>query len=100
MSHPTAAIDTNVSMPELTRVLLDIYSVSGEEKTLADAIYRALETHPHLHLVRDGDAIIARTDFRAAERAATHPHPACRASGHRAAAYRGGVARYGAFPRG
>ena len=63
MSHPTAAIDTNVSMPELTRVLLDIYSVSGEEKTLADAIYRALETHPHLHLVRDGDAIIARTGF-------------------------------------
>ena len=38
MSHPTAAIDTNVSMPELTRVLLDIYSVSGEEKTLDDAI--------------------------------------------------------------
>ncbi len=30
----TTSLDLNVSMPELTRTLLDIYSVSGEEKLL------------------------------------------------------------------
>ena len=35
----TTSLDLNVSMPELTRTLLDIYSVSGEEKTIADAVY-------------------------------------------------------------
>ena len=93
MSHPTAAIDTNVSMPELTRVLLDIYSVSGEEKTLADAIYRALEAHPHLHLVRDGDAIIVRTDFGPQN---GQQRTRILLAGHLDT----GVARYGAFPRG
>ena len=50
-------------MPELTRTLLDIYSVSGEENTIADAVYKALSAYPHLHLTRDGDAMIARTEF-------------------------------------
>ena len=30
----TISLDLNVSMPELTRTLLDIYSVSGEKKLL------------------------------------------------------------------
>lgn len=59
----TTSLDLNVSMPELTRTLLDIYSVSGEEKTIADAIYETLSAYPHLHLTRDGDAMIARTEF-------------------------------------
>ena len=59
----TTSLDLNVSMPELTRTLLDIYSVSGEEKTIADAVYEALSAYPHLHLTRDGDAMIARTEF-------------------------------------
>ena len=59
----TTSLDLNVSMPELTRTLLDIYSVSGEEKTIADAVYKALSAYPHLYLTRDGDAIIARTEF-------------------------------------
>ena len=59
----TTSLDLNVSMPELTRTLLDIYSVSGEEKTIADTVYEALSAYPHLHLTRDGDAMIARTEF-------------------------------------
>ena len=59
----TTSLDLNVSMPELTRTLLDIYSVSGEEKTIADVVYEALSAYPHLHLTRDGDAMIARTEF-------------------------------------
>ena len=59
----TTSLDLNVSMPELTRTLLDIYSVSGEEKTIADAVYESLSAYPHLHLTRDGDAMIARTEF-------------------------------------
>ena len=50
-------------MPELTRALLDLESVSGNERTIADAVHTALSFCPHLHLTRDGDAIIARTEF-------------------------------------
>lgn len=56
-------IDINAAMPELTRALLNIYSVSGSEKELADAIEWALSRYSHLSLTRDGDAIIARTAF-------------------------------------
>ena len=58
-----APLDLNVSTPELTRILLDYESVSDHEKDLADAVYTALEAYPHLHLTRDVDAIIARTEF-------------------------------------
>ena len=58
-----SSLDLRVSMPELTRALLDIESVSGNEKNLADAVEQALSAYPHLHLTRDGDSIIARTEF-------------------------------------
>ena len=38
-------------------------SVSGNEQPIADAVHMALSFCPHLHLTRDGDAIIARTEF-------------------------------------
>jgi len=58
-----APLDLNVSMPELTRALLDYESVSGNEQPIADAVHTALSFCPHLQLTRDGDAIIARTEF-------------------------------------
>ncbi|MFW7365268.1 MAG: succinyl-diaminopimelate desuccinylase, partial [Rothia mucilaginosa] len=63
--HPVPAppLNLDVSMPELTRALLDFESVSGNERTIADAVHTALSFCPHLHLTRDGDAIIARTEF-------------------------------------
>ena len=60
---PQPPLNLDVSMPELTRALLDYESVSGNERTIADAVHTALSFCPHLHLTRDGDAIIARTEF-------------------------------------
>ena len=48
--------------------LVDIESVSGNERPLADAIAAALAKLPHLALHRDGNAIVARTQFGHAER--------------------------------
>ena len=48
---------------ELTRELVDIESVSGNEGQLADAIEQALSAYPHLSITRDGNAIVARTNL-------------------------------------
>lgn len=46
----------------LTAALVDVPSVSGDEAGLADAVERALrEQAPHLEVVRNGDAVLART---------------------------------------
>ena len=48
---------------ELTRSICDIESVSGNETELANAIEAALSKYPHLEIIRDADAIVARTNF-------------------------------------
>ena len=48
---------------ELTRTICDIESVSGNETKLANAIEAALSKYPHLEIIRDADAIVARTNF-------------------------------------
>ena len=48
---------------ELTRAVCDIESVSGNETALADSIESALAKYSHLTVLRDGDAIVARTNF-------------------------------------
>ena len=45
----------------LTRQICDVESVSGNEKGLADVVEGALSALPHLEVVRDGDAVVART---------------------------------------
>ncbi|WP_461164866.1 succinyl-diaminopimelate desuccinylase [Arthrobacter sp. R4-81] len=52
----------------LTAALIDINSVSGNERALADAVEAALLKIPQLRLVRDGDSIIARTELGRPER--------------------------------
>jgi succinyl-diaminopimelate desuccinylase len=47
----------------LTRTICDIPSVSGDEKALADAIEAVLRGCPHLEVLRDGDALVARTNL-------------------------------------
>ncbi len=59
---------------ELTRVICDIESVSGNEKALADAIERSLAKYSHLSVFRDGDAIVARTNFGHATRVVIAGH--------------------------
>jgi succinyl-diaminopimelate desuccinylase len=54
-------IDLTADVVTVTRALCDIPSVSGEEKTIADAVELALGDLPHLEVLRDGDAVVART---------------------------------------
>jgi succinyl-diaminopimelate desuccinylase len=46
---------------ELTAALVDVPSVSGQEKVLADAVEAALRREPHLEVVRAGETVLART---------------------------------------
>jgi len=59
---------------QLTRTICDIESVSGNEKALADAIERSLAKYSHLTVLRDGDAIVARTNFGHATRVVIAGH--------------------------
>jgi succinyl-diaminopimelate desuccinylase len=59
----TPAIDLTADVVSLTRALCDIPSVSAEEKEIADAVELALRALPHLEVLRDGDAIVARTSL-------------------------------------
>jgi len=56
-------LDLKSDVVDLTRVLCDIESVSGNEKEIADSIESALKAYPHLDVIRDGDAIIAKTNL-------------------------------------
>lgn len=47
----------------LTAALIDIESVSGNERAIADAVAAAVQAAPHLTVMRDGDAIVARTEL-------------------------------------
>ncbi|PXY32414.1 succinyl-diaminopimelate desuccinylase [Prauserella muralis] len=56
------SLDLRADPAELTAALVDIASVSGEEAELADAVEAALRAQaPHLEVVRNGDAVLART---------------------------------------
>lgn len=54
-------LDLDLPAAELTAVICDIPSVSGAERTLADALEEALRRYPHLTVDRHGDAVVART---------------------------------------
>jgi succinyl-diaminopimelate desuccinylase len=54
-------LDLSLAAPGLTAQIVDIESVSGSEKELADAIEAALRRLPHLTVHRDGNAMVART---------------------------------------
>ncbi|PZQ88122.1 MAG: succinyl-diaminopimelate desuccinylase [Leifsonia xyli] len=68
------ALDLTARTPELTRQLVDVFSVSGEEAALADAIEAALRALPHLEVLRDGDAVLARTSLGRAQRVVIAGH--------------------------
>ncbi len=56
-------LDLTASVVELTRQLVDIESVSGNETAIADAVEATLRAYPHLEVTRDADAVIARTNL-------------------------------------
>lgn len=61
MPTDAPSLDLSASAADLTRQIVDIESVSGNEKALADAVEAALAPLPHLEVTRDGDAVVART---------------------------------------
>jgi len=67
-------LDLSASVVEITRQLVDIESVSANEKAIADAVEAALRPHAHLEVLRDGDAIIARTNLGRSSRVVIAGH--------------------------
>ncbi|WP_037573139.1 succinyl-diaminopimelate desuccinylase [Phaeacidiphilus oryzae] len=61
-------LDLSLPADELTARLVDFPSVSGAEGPLADAVEAALRALPHLEVLRDGNALVARTSLGRAER--------------------------------
>jgi succinyl-diaminopimelate desuccinylase len=59
---------------DLLRAITDVESVSGAEKALADLVEESLRALPHLDVVRDGDALVARTHLGRAERVVIAGH--------------------------
>lgn len=54
-------LDPTGDLVALFREIVDIESVSGNERRLADDVEAALRAQPHLDVVRDGDTVVART---------------------------------------
>lgn len=63
-----AYLDSSLDAVHLTRALCDIESVSGDEQTVADAIEEFLRDCPHLDVLRDGNALVARTNLGRSQR--------------------------------
>lgn len=58
----------HASLDDLFARIVDIESVSRNEKALADEVEATLSSLDHLEVVRDGDAVVARTRLGRAER--------------------------------
>ncbi|MDH2445332.1 succinyl-diaminopimelate desuccinylase [Amnibacterium sp. CER49] len=56
-----AGLDLTQDVVGITRQLCDVFSVSGAEGPLADAIEQAVAPLPHLDVRRYGDTVVART---------------------------------------
>ena len=69
-----APLDLSRDVVDLTAALVDIESVSGNEREITDAIEQALTPVPWLELWRHGQTLIARTDQGRAERVVIAGH--------------------------
>ncbi|GEL45725.1 succinyl-diaminopimelate desuccinylase [Cellulomonas hominis] len=70
----TTPLDLTADLTSLTAAICDIASVSGAEAALADAVEAALRAYPHLEVLRDGDAVVARTHLGRASRVVVAGH--------------------------
>jgi succinyl-diaminopimelate desuccinylase len=70
----TALLDVSSDVTTLTAAVCDIESVSQDEEALANAMETALAGLGHLEVVRDGNAVIARTSQGRAERVVLAGH--------------------------
>src|ERR671932_100613 len=70
----TVELDLAADVVDLTRAVCDLESVSGGEGPLADAVEAALRQLPHLEVLRDGHAVLARTALGRPERVVLAGH--------------------------
>ncbi|MFC4122374.1 succinyl-diaminopimelate desuccinylase [Nonomuraea zeae] len=61
-------LDLTQDVRALTAAIVDIESVSGAERPLADAVEKALAALPHLKVDRSGETVVARTELGRSER--------------------------------
>ncbi|MER6949734.1 succinyl-diaminopimelate desuccinylase [Nonomuraea sp. NPDC000554] len=61
-------LDLTQDVRALTAAIVDIESVSGAEKELADQVDEALRVLPHLTVDRSGETVVARTELGRGER--------------------------------
>jgi len=67
-------LDLGADVVEVTRQLIDIESVSRNERAIADAVEEALRACTHLSVERIGNNLIARTDLGRPERVVIAGH--------------------------
>lgn len=67
-------LDLTADVVTLTRQLVDIESVSLDERAIADAVEAALAPLPHLVVTRRGHTVVARTDLGRSERVVIAGH--------------------------
>lgn len=68
------ALDLTADAVTLTEALVDIESVSQDERRITDAIEAALRALPHLTLTRIGNSLVARTELGRGERVVIAGH--------------------------
>ncbi|HEY6738878.1 MAG TPA: succinyl-diaminopimelate desuccinylase [Actinopolymorphaceae bacterium] len=67
-------LDLESDVAHLTAAVVDVESVSGNERRLADAVHAALGRYGHLEVVRAGNTIVARTALGRSERVVIAGH--------------------------
>jgi succinyl-diaminopimelate desuccinylase len=67
-------LDLDLDGPRLLAQLVDIPSVSGAERAIADAVEQAVRPLAHLDVDRDGDTVLARTRLGRSERVVIAGH--------------------------
>jgi succinyl-diaminopimelate desuccinylase len=69
-----AALDLTADVVDLTVALVDIESVSRNEREIADAVEAALSAYDHLTVTRHGNTVVARTELGRGERVVIAGH--------------------------
>ena len=68
------SLDATQDVVTLTETLCNIESVSGNEHALANAIEQLLNNQSHLEVIRDGDAVVAKTNLGRSSRVVIAGH--------------------------
>lgn len=68
------ALEISTNLTELTMAVCNIESVSGNESQLADAVEHALAAFSHLEIIRDGNAVVAKTNLGREQRVVIAGH--------------------------